>query len=538
MLTLLIALAMGQQDNEPTGRVVAATVYPQQATVVRQVDRDLQPGLNEIVFRDLPANIDLRSLAASGEGGAMIRGLSVRRVELAEDRRARVSELEARIATLGDERQQLLDDQTAAQTELDFLRKLSAAGAGQLSAELLFAPDTTSDADALATLLRRRTAAALDAVRQAAIAQRAIDASLAALGRELAQVRGAAQWARHEVSVEVSAEAAGPAAVRLEYNVPGASWTPLYDARGTIGEPTLDLVLSAQVVQTTGEDWSGAALTLSTAQPSLGVTAPELEPFWLYEQHAGYAYGRGAGVLNAPVMVADEMDFSVDDGESISVGRVAAAPMLLQEAEVEERAVATTFVVPGGSSVAGDGTSRRVQVTSVELPAEWSHVAVPMLDARAWRVAEITWTPGWSALAGEVNLFSDDRYVGSMWLAPLGTGGEAELGFGPDDAVTVERTVVEDLRRGPGFLRRPSVTRQWRTAIHNGHNEPIELSVRDRLPVSTVAAWKVEPLGDVADEQLDEGLLRWERTLAPDGSLELTNGWQVRYPKKNVPGGL
>ena len=91
---------------------------------------------------------------------------------------------------------------------------------------------------------------------------------------------------------------------RLRGCVGGARWRPRYDLRGDAATGEVELALSAMVSQTTGEDWSGAALTLSTAQPSLGVTAPELEPFWLYEQHAGYAYGRGAGVLNAPVMVA------------------------------------------------------------------------------------------------------------------------------------------------------------------------------------------------------------------------------------------
>ena len=124
--------------------------------------------------------------ASAGDGGAHHQWF-----ELASDRRDRVDELNTRILTEQDAKQALQDDITAAEAELAFLRGLGTASAAQLSAELMFAPDTTSDADALAGLLRTRIDAALESIRQARADMRDLDAAIDALRRELRQVQPA-----------------------------------------------------------------------------------------------------------------------------------------------------------------------------------------------------------------------------------------------------------------------------------------------------------------------------------------------------------
>lgn len=68
----------------------------------------------------------------------------------------------------------------------------------------------------------------------------------------------------------------GAVAVELEYHVPGAVWTPVYQLRldGRTGAGTL--VLRAGVAQRTGEDWTGVRLGLSTADLLRRADLPEL----------------------------------------------------------------------------------------------------------------------------------------------------------------------------------------------------------------------------------------------------------------------
>ena len=70
-----------------------------------------------------------------------------------------------------------------------------------------------------------------------------------------------------------------------------ASWSALYDLRAdvetTLGQsesseaPNTKITIEyrASIVQTTGEDWKGVSLTLSTASPNLGSEIPELAPW-------------------------------------------------------------------------------------------------------------------------------------------------------------------------------------------------------------------------------------------------------------------
>lgn len=131
----------------------------------------------------------------------------------------------------------------------------------------------------------RRTLVALRAERELALRNQ-----LAAVRRELDDARralaaatdrdrraGSARTAKlHELRKHVELELAGtgPATVHLEYQVAAARWAPSYVARLDGERATLEL--RAAVAQDTGEDWTGVALRLSTAEPEQFGALPEL----------------------------------------------------------------------------------------------------------------------------------------------------------------------------------------------------------------------------------------------------------------------
>jgi len=74
---------------------------------------------------------------------------------------------------------------------------------------------------------------------------------------------------------------------RISYFVSSAGWTPLYDFRvNDIHEP-LNLIYNANIYQSTGEDWNGINLTLSTNRPTLSNIIPQLET-WFIERKNSY----------------------------------------------------------------------------------------------------------------------------------------------------------------------------------------------------------------------------------------------------------
>lgn len=119
-------------------------------------------------------------------------------------------------------------------------------------------------------------------------ARRELNEALAEARRELQlheqRVREASTAQRAErarvwrVALVTLAEApAEPLELSLEYRVPGARWVPSYALTLEKGLSGGALQMRASIVQQTGEDWSGVALSLSTTSASRSAEMPELK---------------------------------------------------------------------------------------------------------------------------------------------------------------------------------------------------------------------------------------------------------------------
>jgi len=67
----------------------------------------------------------------------------------------------------------------------------------------------------------------------------------------------------------------------LTYFVPSAGWLPLYDFKVEDTDEPLKIVYKANVFQNTGEDWPEIKLILSTKNPTMNNSKPELETYYL-----------------------------------------------------------------------------------------------------------------------------------------------------------------------------------------------------------------------------------------------------------------
>ncbi len=67
----------------------------------------------------------------------------------------------------------------------------------------------------------------------------------------------------------------------ITYYTPSAGWTPYYDINVAAADKPIVIAAKSKVQQTTGLDWEKVRLTLSTATPSNGKTAPLFEAWML-----------------------------------------------------------------------------------------------------------------------------------------------------------------------------------------------------------------------------------------------------------------
>lgn len=550
LVLVLWALPLAAAELPASSQVDAVTVFPSGAEVRRIVRLQLEAGDHTVIIADLPQQAVASSIRVEGKatGKLQISAVDSRRIMLQrsdpEAQQSARERIEDEIQRLKDERARFEGQIETAETQKAFITRLAelptrppatpAAGEGQ----------PREDWQQILSLIGSSMTDVQRTIQEARVRIRDIDRRIEELEKELENQAPAVEE-RTEVKVHLSAPSPVEADLVVRYQVPSASWTPLYDARLATGSkstaPTLALTRRAVIRQRTGEPWQNVALTLSTTRPSSNVAAPELEPIAVdFEPERPI-------VAQSP---APEMERAAPRGRMASKLQGAAPPAppaAMDRAAAEETfAQATitefsaTYSVPGRTTVENTGEIKRVVIDERELEPTLLVRAVPKRQERAFLYAKLVLPKASVLLPGEVSLFRDQTFVGIGRLPQLAGGDEHELGFGADDAVRIRYSVADE-RRGESGLISTSRTdqRNYRITVKNLHERPIAFTVLDQIPASLNDDIKVELIGGTAPTRRDvdgkRGILAWDDKLDPDGERVIEFTYRVSWPAaKNV----
>ena len=112
------------------------------------------------------------------------------------------------------------------------------------------------------------------------------------------------------------------------------------------------------------------------------------------------------------------------------------------------------------------------------------------------------------------------------------------LGFGADDKVKIERTVVKRNEGSAGLIVTTSKTdeRAFKTVVRNGHDFPIKVAIQDQLPVSENDDIVVEMLpsstpATTTNLRDRRGVLEWAFEAKPGEIKDINFAWRMRWPK-------
>jgi uncharacterized protein (TIGR02231 family) len=343
-----------------------------------------------------------------------------------------------------------------------------------------------------------------------------------------------------EVRIDLAAEAAGTAMLRVSYSVHGARWSPLYDARLDTGsrghKAELELVRRAEIAQSTGEDWKDVQLAVSTARTAKGGDAPSLPPLLV-----SYPQPVRPPAVPAPTAAAPRSDaasFAARDRRQLAAGKVMAKmqPAAEREATVETGGYQVVFRIPGRVSVVANAGAKALRIASAKISPELMVRAVPALDETAFLQASFKQTEDAPLLPGRVALYRDGTFVGQGRMPLTPKDETVHLGFGADDKVKVARAVVRKNAGSTGLISTSKTDeREFKFTVRNGHEQPIKVQIEDQIPVSEVADVVVEMLPqttpptakDVGDRR---GVLAWTFDTPPGEQREIKLAWRVSWP--------
>ena len=307
-----------------------------------------------------------------------------------------------------------------------------------------------------------------------------------------------------------------------------AGWTPAYDLRATSVDKPIELLMKARLVNNTGEDWDKVDIALSSGNPTLGGTMPNLRP-WVLEQpimlETISTKGRYREEMDSRAMApaaAGNVAMDLEDEPAITeIGQA-----------VVYRTTTTEYTLDVPFSVPSDGRPHTVGVRTHTVPATYTHYCTPKLDRDAFLYARTT---GWEDLAllpGDANVFFEGTYVGRTHLDLSRPQDTLNISLGRDKNIVVERVKRKGYSEKPVIGGRRTVTIGWDITVRNTGNARVDLILQDQYPISSRSEVevKLEDEGGATVDK-DRGSLTWRIPMDPRTTKELKFTYSVKHPK-------
>src|SRR6185437_10251109 len=223
--------------------------------------------------------------------------------------------------------------------------------------------------------------------------------------------------------------------------------------------------------------------------------------------------------------------------------RVSALAAPMRKAEEQEAVADTggyqvTFRIQGRVSLGASEGTKSLRISTATIMPDLVVRSVPVLDPTAYLEASFRQSEDAPLLPGRIAIYRDGAFVGREQMKAASRDEIVRLGFGADDKVKVERTVVKRNEGSAGLLVATSKTdeRSFKTSVRNGHDFPIKVAIDDQLPVSETEDIQVDLLPSstppTATNLRDKrGVLEWAFEAKPGESRDIALAWRVRWPK-------
>jgi len=543
VLTVIAASVATAEVPTTTGTISKVTVYRGQALATRTVNIDLPPGASELIVKDLPAMIVPESIYAQTSDDTKVLSVRYRERAVSQDTRDEVRQLDAQIEDVQHRIKHAESEHKHLDMQWLMFEKLKdftiAAAKSDLSRGLL----TFEPVESLTKLIETK---GLEYYKQ----RMELEDKIAGLKKELELldrkrkklVAGQSRTEREAV-LFISKAGSKRIAIELSYIVGGANWQQQYNLRADPEKSNVLIEYNAVVNQTSGEDWDGVALSLSTAEPTMVAAPPILEPMLVAlsnpaqtqqalqqgfvgaDQARQYQASRKANIKKG-IAANTELNRLAISNQAFffNAGQKELQEFQQQMAEISRtEGISVTYDLPGRLTLPSRSDQQLVSIASISVKADFTLIATPLLTDFVYLQADLLNDSETVLLPGDASMFRDGEFVGKSRLPQVTIGETFTAGFGIDSQVQVARELENKKTRIQGGNRID--TYDYRIALSNYKNKAVKLKLLDRLPHTDDSSIKIElektePGLSTDSEYLrsagKKGILRWDMELAPN----------------------
>ncbi len=306
---------------------------------------------------------------------------------------------------------------------------------------------------------------------------------------------------------EITVETDSDGAVQISYAVKNGSWKPEYAVHADPGRKEMRIEATAVARQATGTDWEAEELLVATGRPGFGIHAPELSPWYI-----GLPRYRGSVMMEKSALMSAAPEADAVD----------------QDFETEVKATAASYVMGAAGSVTlpGDGTPTSIILQKKTMEAAIERLTCPRIDKSAFLRAQAVWNGSAPILAGAYSAYVDGEFMGRGTIRQAQPGEKIGIDLGRDEGMKVERT--EKVFHEKTLTGKDRTTYTCSVIIRNTRSHPVEITLKDQIPVSQDEAVKAELVESNPKTVPDkDGILAWKLDCAPGAVRTVTFAFTV-----------
>lgn len=513
----------------------------------------LVKGRNKLIFSGISAFADPQSIQFSGEGKYRLVSVSTEMDFLAAE------QFNPRIALLQDSLEELKDNHQANEDMLNaYLSELELLNAnkklGGQNQNL-----TVAVIKEAADFYRTRTLEINKQTSKLKKDQSRLSVMIENVRYQLIELNFNENQRSNQVIVLIDADEASTISSKLKYLVSDCGWAAIYDLSATDLNQKINLTYKAQIYNNTGSSWDDVDLVLSTGDPRLSASHPELSPWYLNYYEASKLSSKKS--YYAPQVYQQDYrteaqsninwanqraydNYILDKDNNFKSGEVSQVDLGLLQSQklgnpmvamkqIEISELTSEFVIPHKFSCPSDAKTYMVHVKEMNLDATFSHITVPKLDNAAFLLAHIV---GWQELElmpGPTNVYFGGEYVGVSQIDTKNVSDTLSLSFGRDNKVTVMRKLKEEMsyKKVVGGSKKESYL--YEIVVRNNRSVPVKIDVFDQVPISKSSEITVT-VDNISEGKSDAetGEVVWGYTLQPGETKVVQIGYTVKYPKE------
>ncbi|NIP25485.1 MAG: mucoidy inhibitor MuiA family protein [Phycisphaerae bacterium] len=540
---VLVTSAAFADAQTTTGTISKVTVYRGQALVTRTLDVDLPAGTSELIVTNLPAKIVPESLYAQASGDIKVLSVRFRERAVREDTREEVKKLDAQIEEAKRKLKHATKERENATDLWNKFKDLWKMAIDGANVDLNRSVMQSEQIESYTKYLESKSLEWNQKILELQDTEADLTKELELLTRKRKELDAGHSRTEREAVVFVSSKTGNLATIELSYLVNGANWNPQYNLRANPKESDVLIEYNAVVNQTSGEDWDGIALSLSTAEPTMVSAPPVLDPmlvslsapqptqqaeqqaFVQLENVRRQLQSRRANIKKGIAANVDLNELAISNQAFVlQAGGVQVKEFQKQLAVVARKeGVSVTYNLPGKLSLPSRSDQQLVTIASLSTKADFTLIATPILTDYVYLQAELLNDSDTILLPGKASVFRNGEFVGNSQLPLVTIGEKLTAGFGIDSQVQVTHELEDKKTRIQGGNRID--TYNYSIALSNYKNTAVELQLLDRLGYTEDSSIKIdlvktEPQLSEDSEYLrtarKKGILRWDLNLQPN----------------------